>query len=100
MNEALRDWVTNVRRHLLRHRLGRRPASVSRDRARLPGGDRPRGARADPERDGQLPDALVACVGGGSNAMGLFHAFLDDAGALFGVEAAGDGIDTAGTPRR
>jgi len=45
------------------------------------------------EREGALPDALVACVGGGSNAIGLFHAFLNDPGvALYGAEAAGDGI--------
>ncbi|HBY49196.1 MAG TPA: tryptophan synthase subunit beta, partial [Alcanivorax sp.] len=44
---------------------------------------------------GKLPDALVACVGGGSNAIGLFHPFLDDRDvAMYGVEAAGDGIDT------
>jgi tryptophan synthase beta chain len=48
------------------------------------------------EVEGKLPDALVACVGGGSNAMGLFHAFVPDKSVqLFGVEAAGDGIDTA-----
>jgi tryptophan synthase beta chain len=47
------------------------------------------------ETEGRLPDALVACVGGGSNAMGLFHAFVPDAKVqLFGVEAAGDGVDT------
>ena len=47
------------------------------------------------ERTGRLPDALVACVGGGSNAIGLFHPFLDDAGvALYGVEAGGDGLAT------
>src|SRR6185312_12584700 len=48
------------------------------------------------EVEGKLPDALVACVGGGSNAMGLFHAFVPDKSVkLYGVEAAGDGIDTA-----
>jgi tryptophan synthase beta chain len=47
------------------------------------------------ERTGQLPDALVACVGGGSNAIGLFHPFIDDHGvAMYGVEAAGDGLAT------
>jgi tryptophan synthase beta chain len=47
------------------------------------------------ERVGRLPDALVACVGGGSNAIGLFHPFLDDAGvAMYGVEAAGEGLNT------
>jgi tryptophan synthase beta chain len=48
-----------------------------------------------PELAGRQPDVVIACVGGGSNAMGLFHAFVPDAGvALYGVEAAGDGIDT------
>ena len=47
------------------------------------------------EKEGRLPDQVVACVGGGSNAMGIFHAFVDDAGvALIGVEAAGRGVDT------
>ena len=55
------------------------PASVSDDGARLPGGDRPRGARADAARSSAgCPTSLVACVGGGSNAIGLFHPFLDD----------------------
>jgi tryptophan synthase beta chain len=46
------------------------------------------------EREGRLPDSLVACIGGGSNAIGLFHPFLDDAGVeIYGVEAAGHGLD-------
>ncbi len=66
-------------RHVLHHRLGGRPASVSDDGARLPVGDRPRGATPDrAHAAGRLPDVLVACVGGGSNAMGLFHPFLDE----------------------
>ena len=63
--------------------------------------ENPRGASPPEGREGEgtrirrLPDALVACVGGGSNAMGLFHPFLDDADvAIYGVEAAGDGLDT------
>ena len=75
MNEALRDWVANVARHVLRDRLGRRAASVPDDGARLPVGDRPRGAPADPAaRRAGCPTCCVACVGGGSNAIGLFHA--------------------------
>ena len=75
MNEALRDWITNVARHVLHDRLGRGAASVSADRARLPVGDRHRGAPADPAaRPGGCPTRCIACVGGGSNAMGLFHA--------------------------
>ena len=79
MNEALRDWVTNVARHALHHRLGRGPAPVPRAGARLPVGHRHGGARADASSvAGRLPDAVVACVGGGSNAMGIFSAFVDD----------------------
>ena len=78
MNEALRDWVTNVARHVLLHRHRGGPASLSDDGARLPVGDRPRGARADHGAEGRLPDSLIACIGGGSNAIGLFHPFLDD----------------------
>ena len=83
-------------RHLLLHRLGDGPASVSDDRARLPARDRrSRRARRSSAAEGRLPDALVACVGGGSNAMGIFHPFLDDAGVrLIGVEAAGEGLAT------
>ena len=95
INEAMRDWVTNVADTLLPARLGARPASVSADGARIPIGDRPRGARADASTStGRLPDAIVACVGGGSNAMGIFDAFIDDAAVrLIGVEAGGDGIE-------
>ncbi len=53
------------------------------------------------EVEGRLPDLLVACIGGGSNAMGLFHPFLDDpAVEIFGVEAAGHGLDAICTPPR
>ena len=53
------------------------------------------------ERAGRLPDAAIACVGGGSNAIGLFHAFLQDASVrLIGCEAAGDGCSPGGTRRR
>ena len=82
-------------RHLLHHRHRRRPASLSGDGARLPVGDRQRGARADAwSAEGRLPDTLVACIGGGSNAIGLFHPFLDDESvAIYGVEAGGHGLD-------
>ena len=100
INEAMRDWVANVARHLLPPRLGARPASVPADGARVPVGDRPRGAaRRCSSRTGRLPDAVVACVGGGSNAIGIFDAFLDDAGVrLIGVEAGGE-AHRAGPPR-
>ena len=94
INEAMRDWVAQRRRQLLPARLGARPASVSADGARVPVGHRPGGAaRSASTRLGRLPDAIVACVGGGSNAMGIFDAFIDDAGVrLIGVEAGGHGI--------
>jgi tryptophan synthase beta chain len=95
MNEALRDWVTNVRttHYVIGSVAGPHPYPLLvRELQAVIG----REARAQiQEAEGRLPDALVACVGGGSNAMGLFHAFVPDAGTrLFGVEAAGDGIPT------
>jgi tryptophan synthase beta chain len=95
MNEALRDWVTNVRttHYVIGSVAGPHPYPVLvRELQTVIG----REARAQiQEAEGRLPDAAVACVGGGSNAMGLFHAFVPDAGVkLFGVEAAGDGVET------
>ena len=90
----MRDWVTNVADsyYLLGSVLG--PAPLPADGARVPVGDRPGGAaRSASTPIGRLPDAIVACVGGGSNAMGIFDAFIADAsGRLIGVEAGGDGI--------
>ena len=84
------------RGHLLHHRHRRRPAPLPRHGARLPVGDRPRDPRTDD--GGGRPAAgfsLVACIGGGSNAMGLFHPFLDEPDIkIIGVEAAGLGVDT------
>ena len=96
MNEALRDWVTNVRttHYVIGSAAGPHPyPTLVRELQAVIG----REARMQiQEAEGRLPDALVACVGGGSNAIGLFHAFVPDAKVdLFGVEAAGDGIDTA-----
>jgi len=90
INEAMRDWVTNVRttHYLLGSVLGAHPyPAMVRDFQAVIG----REARAQAlEALGRLPDWLVACVGGGSNAIGLFFAFLDDAGVkLVGVEAGG-----------
>ncbi len=94
MNEALRDWVTNVEDtfYIIGTVAGPHPyPAMVRD---FQIGDRPRGPRADYGREGRLPDTLVACVGGGSNAIGLFHPFLDDTSVkIFGVEAAGQGLD-------
>jgi len=95
MNEALRDWVTNVRstHYVIGSVAGPHPyPTLVRELQAVIG----REARAQIlTAEKRLPDACVACVGGGSNAMGLFHAFVGDASVkLFGVEAAGEGIDT------
>ena len=89
INEAMRDWVTNVRttHYLLGSVLGAHPYPMMvRDFQRLIGEE----ARAQVlGKTGTLPDVLVACVGGGSNAIGLFFAFLDDPVECIGVEAGG-----------
>ena len=95
LNEAMRDWVTHVDDtfYIIGTVAGPHPyPAMVRDFQAVIG----REARQQClERTGRLPDALVACVGGGSNAIGLFHPFLDDAGvALYGVEAGGDGLAT------
>jgi tryptophan synthase beta chain len=95
MNEALRDWVTNVHDtyYLIGSAAGMHPyPAMVRDFQAIIG----REVREQVlELEGRLPDALVACVGGGSNAIGLFHPFLNDAEVkLVGVEAAGEGIAT------
>ncbi len=95
MNEAIRDWVTNVRdtHYIIGSVAGPHPyPALVRDFQSVIG----REARAQVEElAGRLPDAVVACVGGGSNAMGIFSAFLSDAGVkLVGVEAAGHGLST------
>lgn len=95
MNEALRDWVTNVHDtfYVIGTVAGPHPyPAMVRDFQSIIG----REARAQIlERTGRLPDACVACIGGGSNAMGLFHPFIDDEDVrLIGVEAAGLGLDT------
>jgi tryptophan synthase beta chain len=94
MNEALRDWVTNVETtyYLIGTAAGPHPyPELVRDFQSVIGQE----ARAQIlEVEGRLPDALVACVGGGSNAIGLFHPFLDDRDvAMYGVEAGGHGLD-------
>lgn len=95
INEALRDWVANVEttHYLLGTVAGPHPFPVMvRDFHKIIGEE----ARAQMlEITGQLPTAVTACVGGGSNAIGIFHAFLDDPSvSLYGFEAAGRGIDT------
>ncbi len=94
MNEALRDWVTNVRDtfYCIGTVAGPHPyPAMVRDFQSIIG----RETREQMmEREGRLPDSLVACIGGGSNAMGLFHPFLDDKEVrIIGVEAGGHGVD-------
>jgi len=94
MNEALRDWVTNVETtyYLIGTAAGPHPyPEMVRDFQSVIGDE----IRAQHlELEGKLPDALVACIGGGSNAIGTFHPFLDDPSVrIFGAEAGGHGID-------
>ena len=93
MNEAMRDWATTVDEtfYVIGTVSGPHPyPTMVRDFQAVIGQE---ARRQFLEREGRLPHALVACVGGGSNAIGLFHAFLDDAAvALYGVEAAGKGL--------
>ncbi|WP_433066908.1 tryptophan synthase subunit beta [Dactylosporangium sp. CS-033363] len=95
INEALRDWVTNVddTHYLLGTAAGPHPfPAMVRD---FVGGISVEARRQILEQTGKLPDAVAACVGGGSNAIGAFHAFVPDEGVrLFGFEAGGDGVDT------
>ena len=95
LNEALRDWVTNVDDtfYIIGTVAGPHPyPAMVRDFQAIIG----REAREQTlQMTGRLPDALVACVGGGSNAIGLFYPFLNDTGvAMYGVEAGGDGLET------
>jgi tryptophan synthase beta chain len=93
INEAMRDWVTNVRttHYILGSVLGAHPYPMMvRDFQSMIGRE---ARRQILEKEERLPDELVACVGGGSNAIGLFHAFLNDKGVrMVGVEAGGEGI--------
>ncbi|MGF1560879.1 MAG: tryptophan synthase subunit beta [Geminicoccaceae bacterium] len=107
MNEALRDWVTNVDDtfYVIGTVAGPHPyPAMVRDFQSVIGEETRRQMQA---KEGRLPDSLVACIGGGSNAMGLFYPFLDDRDVrIIGVEAAGHGIESgehaaalsAGTP--
>ena len=106
MNEAMRDWVTNATDtfYVIGSVAGPHPyPAMVRDFQAIIGKETKEQILA---KEGRLPDVLIAAVGGGSNAMGLFHPFLDDDVRLIAVEAAGDGIETgrhaaamsAGTP--
>ena len=95
MNEALRDWVAHVHDtfYIIGSAAGPHPyPQMVRDFQTVIGNETRAQIQA---REGRLPDLVVACVGGGSNAIGMFHPFLDDAGvAIHGVEASGDGLET------
>ncbi|MDH5216167.1 MAG: tryptophan synthase subunit beta [Gammaproteobacteria bacterium] len=95
LNEAMRDWVSNIDNtfYIIGTVAGPHPyPAMVRDFQTVIGRE---AKRQMTEMTGRLPDALVACVGGGSNAIGLFHPFLDDKDvAIYGVEGGGDGVDT------
>jgi len=95
LNEAMRDWVTNVENtfYIIGTVAGPHPyPMLVRDFQSVIGRETREQIK---EQEGRLPDALVACVGGGSNAMGLFYPFIGDKGvALYGVEAEGEGVQT------
>ncbi|KVS39150.1 tryptophan synthase subunit beta [Burkholderia ubonensis] len=95
LNEAMRDWVTNIEStfYIIGTVAGPHPYPMMvRDFQRVIGDE----CKVQmPELAGRQPDAVIACVGGGSNAMGIFYPYIDDASVqLIGVEAAGDGLDT------
>ncbi len=99
MNEAMRDWVTNVRTtyYCLGSAAGPHPYPDLVATLQSVIGEEARSQVL--AETGSLPDAAVACVGGGSNAIGLFRGFMGDPSvALVGVEAAGEGLTTDGTP--
>jgi tryptophan synthase beta chain len=94
INEALRDWTTNVRttHYLLGSVVGPHPyPMIVRNFQRVIGSE---ARKQILEAEGRLPDAIVACVGGGSNSIGIFYDFLDDPVELYGVEAGGKGLKT------
>ncbi len=95
INEALRDWVTNVENthYILGSVVGPHPfPTIVRDFQKIIGEETKQQIL---EAEGRLPDAVVACVGGGSNAIGIFHSFINDEHVrLIGVEAAGMGVET------
>ena len=101
MNEALRDWVTNVDTtyYLIGTAAGPHPYPEMVRNFQSVIGDEIKAQFQ--ELEGRLPDAVVACIGGGSNAIGTFHPFLDDPSVkIYGAEAGGHGIDVAQRPRR
>mmetsp|Transcript_127600 Transcript_127600/g.190214 ORF Transcript_127600/g.190214 Transcript_127600/m.190214 type:complete len:1356 (-) Transcript_127600:29-4096(-) len=96
INEAMRDWVTNVAttHYLVGSAIGPHPFPVIvRDFQSVIGRETKRQMLL---QAGKLPDAVIACVGGGSNAIGMFHPFVDDPVLIYGVEAAGEGVEIEG----
>ena len=95
VNEALRHWVTHIEdtHYILGSALGPHPfPTIVRDFQRIIGDETRQQILA---QEGRLPNTVIACIGGGSNAIGMFYPFIDDSDvALYGVEAAGDGVDT------
>ncbi len=94
INEAIRDWVTNVENsfYVIGSVMGPHPYPLMvREFQKVIGIE---ARRQILEKEGRLPDQVIACVGGGSNAMGIFHAFVNDPSALIGVEAGGMGVET------
>lgn len=94
VNEAIRDWVTNVEDsfYVIGSVMGPHPYPLMvREFQKVIGIE---ARRQILEKEGRLPDQVIACVGGGSNAMGIFHAFVNDPSALIGVEAGGLGVET------
>ena len=95
MNEAIRDWVANVEDtfYIIGSAAGMHPYPMMVRNFQMVIGNETRAQMQ--AREGRLPDLVAACVGGGSNAIGMFHPFLDDTSVeIHGVEAAGDGVDT------
>jgi len=98
INEAFRDWITNVEdtHYLIGSTMGPHPYPTMVKHFQKVIGTETR--KQILKKEGKLPDAVIACVGGGSNAMGIFSGFVDDEGvALIGVEGGGDGIETERT---
>ena len=96
INEAMRDWVTNVKttHYLVGSAIGPHPFPVIvRDFQCIIGRETKQQMIL---QSGKLPDAVIACVGGGSNAIGMFHPFIDEPVSIYGVEAAGEGVSTEG----
>ncbi len=94
INEAMRDWVVNLAdtHYLIGSVVGAHPfPTIVRDFQTIIGHETRRQVQ---EREGRLPDRIIACVGGGSNSIGIFHPFLNDPVKLYGAEAGGKGLDT------